>query len=116
MMAESDDEPVVPETPPQPEPPEEPVEEAPPPPVLPKPQVRQRTIGGVHDLSNHPAVLSGQVLNAGDTALSRDPNAPNFNRPVLTDEGVLERTTTTSSPAKREAKGKSKGDGAGPES
>jgi outer membrane biosynthesis protein TonB len=120
MMADPDNEPAVPEPQPEPEPEPQPeptrTEPSPPPPIVTPPQAPQRTVGGVHDLSDHPAVLAGQVLNTGDTVYNRDPNAPAFNRPVLIDEGTAERTTTTSNPAKRTVKGKTKSDGAGPES
>ena len=78
-----------------------------------------RTVGGAHDLSDHPAVASGNVKNVGDTVINRDPNAPAFRRPPLeipAEQSEGERTTTTSNPAKKASKGKSKGDGAGPES
>jgi hypothetical protein len=78
-----------------------------------------KTVGGAHDLSDHPAVASGNVKNVGDTVLNRDPNAPAFRRPPLemsAEQSEGERVTTTSNPAKKASKGKSKGDGAGPES
>jgi hypothetical protein len=78
-----------------------------------------KTVGGAHDLSGHPAVSSGNVKNVGDTVVGRDPNAPSFRRPPLeipAEQSEGERTTTTANPAKKASKGKSKGDGAGPES
>lgn len=123
-MAKSDNEPdvnpePVDETTPQQDPAKvpTPTEPVPPAPIMPAPQ-KQRTIGGVHDLSDHPAVVSGQVLNTGDTALSRDPNSSNFNRPILSagEQKTGERSTTTSDPAKKTVRGKAKSDGAGPES
>jgi hypothetical protein len=41
------------------------------------------TILAPHDLSDHPAIAAGTIRNAGDTALNRDPNSPNFKRPAL---------------------------------
>lgn len=106
MMAEPENEP-VPDPSPQPAPLPEPEQPPPPPgsPEQPRPsptEAKQRTVGGVHDLSDHPAVLSGQVLNAGDTALNRDPNASNFNRPVLSDGATAEQNP----PVKRGSKAK----------
>ena len=119
----------TPET--QPESPPEGGSPAPLPPVSKPDQTTEdpppsKTVGGAHDLSDHPAVASGNVKNVGDTVLGRDPNAPAFRRPPLevpADQGAVEaeqsegeRTTTTANPAKKASKGKSKGDGAGPES
>ena len=41
------------------------------------------TIIAEHDLSGHPAIAAGTIRHAGDTALNRDPNSPNFKRPPL---------------------------------
>lgn len=86
----------------------------------------EKTVSGAHDLSDHPAVSSGDVKNVGDTVLNRDPNAPAFRRPPLERPPLEEqvqavqsegnRETTTANPAKKASRGKSKGDGAGPES
>ncbi len=79
-----------------------------------------KTVGGAHDIENHPAIAGGTIRNVGDNVLARDPNAPAFNRPPLEDPGAssapADRSTTTSAPAKKSSRGKSKGDGAGPES
>jgi hypothetical protein len=81
-----------------------------------------KTYGGPHDLTDHPAVASGNIRNPGDTVIGRDPNAPNFRRPPLEDPPSVaeqsegERSTTTEAPAKKSSRGKSKGEGAGPES
>jgi hypothetical protein len=82
-----------------------------------------RTVGGAHDLSDHPALAGGTIVNPGDTVLNRDPNEPSFRRPQLQDPEEVqaeqsegERSTTTESPAKKGSRGKSKGEGAGPES
>jgi hypothetical protein len=140
-QGETPAEPVSPETTAEPVNPETPAEPINPelPPVRKPDQTTEdappaKTVGGAHDLSDHPAVSSGNVKNVGDTVLNRDPNAPAFRRPPLetpADQGEAEqapaeqgegeqsegeRTTTTSNPAKKASKGKSKGDGAGPES
>lgn len=80
-----------------------------------------RTVGGAHDLEGHPALEGGTILNVGDTVLGRDPNAPSFRRPPLEEPAPAqqsegERTTTTEAPAKKASRGRSKGEGAGPES
>ncbi len=72
-------------------------------------------VRGEHDLSEHPAVLSGTLRNVGDKVISRDPSAPAFNRPVLGEQSTATRKTTTSDPAKKTVKAATKGDGAGPE-
>jgi hypothetical protein len=132
-MAEPEETPENPEPQSQPEPQPEPDPVAEPPPEprplgepdpQPQPEPPQVTVAGEHDLSDHPAVLSGNVKNVGDTVINRDPNAPNFKRPVLAGadasvppvQKMAVRQTTTSDPAKKTARGKSRGDGAGPES
>lgn len=116
------EEPVAPE---QPSNPEQPVNPDLPPVMKPDQTTEDpppaRTVGGAHDLSDHPAVASGSVKNVGDTVLNRDPNAPAFRRPPLEEpaEAVQsegERETTTSNPARKSSRSKAKGDGAGPES
>lgn len=81
------------------------------------PDVRKDVVvSGEHDLSDHPAVLSGTLRNVGDTIIGRDESAPTFNRPVLAPQGSDSRKTTTTDPDKKTVKSPAKGDGAGPES
>ncbi len=112
----------APGQPPQPEPPPENTNPGPLPPVV-KPDIPDTTsgpnLGGAHDLEGHPALAGGTIRNVGDTVIGRDPNAPSFRRPPLEMPGEQkegERQTTTSNPAKKSSRGKSKGEGAGPES
>lgn len=74
------------------------------------------TVSGEHDISDHPAIQGGCFKNVGDTVLSRDPSALPYRRPILEEQRVGERKTTTSDPAKKTVKAATKGDGAGPES
>src|SRR5688572_11745029 len=101
-------------------PPEETPQPAPPPPVKPEQTAEDpppsRTVGGPHDLSDHPALATGVVKNVGDTVIGRDPNEPSFRRPVLQDPQQVqaeqsegERSTTTAAPAKKASRSKSRG-------
>ena len=114
------------ETPPE-ETPQPAPQPAPQPPVKPEQTTEDpspsRTVGGPHDLTDHPALATGTVKNVGDTVIGRDPNEPSFRRPVLQDPQQVqaeqsegERGTTTAPPAKKASRSKSRGDGADPES
>lgn len=74
------------------------------------------TVQGEHDIVGHPAVQRGVFRNVGDTVLNREPGSLPHRRPVLEEQRMGERKTTTSDPAKKTVKAAVKGDGAGPES